>query len=395
MKLTLYLFLLLLFSFTVFGGSGCFLYSESAYYCKDVSETLAKEECDLQGCDVRLFFKSTACASLPLTESCSDVFCKSTCSTIPGRECKAGAVPFGQESVWCSKGCCSYNYGDTSGGTSGGTKACSGSFSRYSCEQMAASAGVSSYSFLATDTSCTLMCNRGLEGAVKGETHINSSSVEVSAVSKDLGKGPTSSSPSTSSSSGSGIGGSLMILVVVLLILTLGVVVMVVVRGRKQISWGQSSMRVVPGVDGVDSSLSKDTSTNSETVQGHEVPVSSVFIPNNVPLHSSSHHHSKKASTASRLHAFGDFPSSSHKPVPTSSFSKLALITSKKRTALEKLELFTKLGGASTRINSKSEAVKNAIPKSAVNTKKIYESSEKKGTKSSLDELRVMSLKKK
>mgnify|MGYP001608797448 FL=1 len=164
-RIILLIFVLFILSASVLSSAGCFLYPESSYYCKDISENLAKEECDLQGCDIRLFFKSTSCANLPISETCSKVLCKSSCSLMSARDCKAGVVPFGSEKEWCNRGCCKYG--------SGSDAVCFGSSSRYSCEMNAKTSGVSQYLFLTTNTSCTLECNRGLEDAVAGMVKSN------------------------------------------------------------------------------------------------------------------------------------------------------------------------------------------------------------------------------
>ncbi len=132
----------------------CFLYDESPYYCKDISEAAAKEECTLYGCDVNKAQSKQSCFSLSFNQSCSTITCKSTCTQTRARDCPSGAVPSGQESVWCNRGCCEYVQEDS--------RTCGAESNRYICEQKATAGG--RVIFYPTNEPCVNLCKEKLPG---------------------------------------------------------------------------------------------------------------------------------------------------------------------------------------------------------------------------------------
>ncbi len=338
-------------------ASGCFLYPESSYYCKDISEGLASEECDLQGCDMRLFFKSTSCANLPLQETCSKVLCKSTCSVMSARDCTAGAVPVGQESVWCGKGCCKYG--------SGSDQACFAASSRHFCEMNAKTAGVSQYSFLITNISCTLECNRGLSGAEVGTISLNGTVSH--GVSEKL------DTKNRDNSDSFGMGSSILVAAFIIMLLV-GIVVFVILRSKQKLS--SSKLASNQKADDVTSGDEHSNVIDSGLSRNRNA-FSGLFFDSRVDRTTprSTQHLSRKSHQASRLHAFEEF--SHHGGSKKATFDKLGTIALAKKTALEKLERFGSGSAFNPVKNSKEE-----------NLKKVSGSIKKE--KGALEELRKM-----
>ena len=91
--------------------SGCFLYSDSPFYCSDLSIEEAETECFFYDDCVleESFFLEESCNDKQLFTECKVVFCKDTCTEQLLSQCEAGPVPAGEEELWCVKGgCCQF-----------------------------------------------------------------------------------------------------------------------------------------------------------------------------------------------------------------------------------------------------------------------------------------------
>jgi hypothetical protein len=83
---------------------GCFLYEDSPLYCNAISFEEANEECSyFEECDVDSIFVEDDCNAFP---QCEQILCQSTCDYQFAGTCSGGAVPEGEEDMWCSEGCC-------------------------------------------------------------------------------------------------------------------------------------------------------------------------------------------------------------------------------------------------------------------------------------------------
>ena len=102
------LLILLLIIPTTLAVNGCFTYKNSYFYCTDLDEKSAKEECALSSnCNINTHFsKAKSCNSLLDFPQCEEVYCKDSCSYQFSGKCFSGKVPATKEKEWCSAGCC-------------------------------------------------------------------------------------------------------------------------------------------------------------------------------------------------------------------------------------------------------------------------------------------------
>ena len=107
MRWVIYLFVFFIMSLAV--SAGCFTNQNSAFYCEDVDLVQAEDECNAIGCSIDEVFFEEECSQL--TE-CDEIMCKSSCVKTKRGECLAGEIPVGEEQLWCSEGCCMFNYLD-------------------------------------------------------------------------------------------------------------------------------------------------------------------------------------------------------------------------------------------------------------------------------------------
>jgi hypothetical protein len=103
------IYLLVLLTLSIAVSAGCFTNSDSAFYCQDVAIEQAEDECEAIGCFVDEDFFEESCNQLT---QCDDIICKSSCIETKKGECLAGEIPLGEETLWCSEGCCMFNYLD-------------------------------------------------------------------------------------------------------------------------------------------------------------------------------------------------------------------------------------------------------------------------------------------
>jgi hypothetical protein len=106
------IFILLIISPFVFAESGCFLHPESAFYCSDLTLEEAAIECSFyENCKIEnSFFFEQSCSDKDTFTECRQGLCKSTCEQGLIGSCDGGIVPAGEESEWCSPGCCRFDF---------------------------------------------------------------------------------------------------------------------------------------------------------------------------------------------------------------------------------------------------------------------------------------------
>lgn len=158
MKKTILIFIALFLASFIFVYGGCFLYPESTYYCSDLSPEQAEQECTQYGCQLEtVFFSEASCGDNQLFSECTPILCKGSCTQELLGKCSSGAVPLGEEQIWCSSGgCCQFNY-------------LSGSFCSYKsskalCEIEAKNKDLQQFGFdsLISQEQCTSLCSQQL-----------------------------------------------------------------------------------------------------------------------------------------------------------------------------------------------------------------------------------------
>ncbi|HLD72481.1 MAG TPA: hypothetical protein VJA23_02765 [Candidatus Nanoarchaeia archaeon] len=109
-RILIFTVLFLISSISVY--SGCFLYPESTYYCSDLSQEQAEQECTQYSCQLEtVFFSEASCGDNQLFSECTPILCKGSCTKELLGKCSSGAVPQGEEEIWCSSGgCCQFDY---------------------------------------------------------------------------------------------------------------------------------------------------------------------------------------------------------------------------------------------------------------------------------------------
>ena len=154
---TTFIFLAVFFLLTVFSASaqeGCFLLPESSSYCQSLSAPSAGDECSFfPSCILEnVFHPGESCAQFP---ECREILCKSSCTPQLAGKCPAGPVLPGEESQWCSPGCCQYS---SSGGISCGPVA-----TKWECETGARHQGTAQYRFASlSEPECVSLCQQNV-----------------------------------------------------------------------------------------------------------------------------------------------------------------------------------------------------------------------------------------
>ncbi|MBI2573284.1 hypothetical protein HYV86_05465 [Candidatus Woesearchaeota archaeon] len=92
-----------------YAATGCFLESESAYYCQDLDETQAQQECEgIESCNLNdVFSPDSPCKS---KSQCERILCKTTCTELFADQCSSGAIIESEQNAWCTPGCCRIHY---------------------------------------------------------------------------------------------------------------------------------------------------------------------------------------------------------------------------------------------------------------------------------------------
>lgn len=111
-KKSIFFLLILLVVSLVSAEEGCYLHKESMFYCFDLEREEALGNCMIyEDCEFKeVFFSTRSCGDLRIFPECREVFCKSTCDYEPLGKCLGGEVLAGQEPIWCSPGCCRFEY---------------------------------------------------------------------------------------------------------------------------------------------------------------------------------------------------------------------------------------------------------------------------------------------
>ncbi len=156
MKKTILIFTVLFLISFIPVYAGCFLYPESTYYCSDLSPEQAEQECTQYGCQLEaVFFSEASCGDSKVFSECTPILCKGSCTQELLGKCSSGAVPQGEEEIWCSSGgCCQFDY-------------LSGSYCNYKsskalCEIEAKNKDVQQFGFdsLISQEQCTSLCSQ-------------------------------------------------------------------------------------------------------------------------------------------------------------------------------------------------------------------------------------------
>ncbi len=154
-------FLLVLVSW-VWAEEGCYLYEESMLYCFDLEREDALEECmGYEDCRLEnVFFEGKSCEDLISFPECDEVFCKSSCDYEFLGKCLGGAVLEGEEYIWCSAGCCRFEYYER--------EFCGFRESKWLCEMEAKNKEAGEFSFdpAINKEECEHICS---EAAILGE----------------------------------------------------------------------------------------------------------------------------------------------------------------------------------------------------------------------------------
>lgn len=102
--------MLFLISISVcYASTGCFLSTDSDYYCQELSNEQAEKECNrIDECDVNYQYREGQnCNNL---EECKTILCQSTCEYTFAGLCAYEKIPEGEEEEWCNEGCCRFSH---------------------------------------------------------------------------------------------------------------------------------------------------------------------------------------------------------------------------------------------------------------------------------------------
>lgn len=155
-NLTLMLVVLLAASL-VSAEEGCYIYKESALYCFDLGREDALGDCSIYGGCMfeKIFFEGKSCSNLDMFLECEEILCKSTCDYETRGNCWAGEVPAGEEQVWCSSGCCRFEYYKE--------EFCEFKKNKWLCEIEAKNKDIKQFKFEAMDEKeCREICSKAL-----------------------------------------------------------------------------------------------------------------------------------------------------------------------------------------------------------------------------------------
>ncbi|MEK6938871.1 MAG: hypothetical protein AABX04_07565 [Nanoarchaeota archaeon] len=114
-KIILLLWTSFIFSFILVSAqTGCFIYSDSAFYCTDMETEQAQQECFFYSdCGLEKHFSTEDnCQNLNEFPFCKKVWCKSTCREEFLGKCSAGSFDLSEKEQWCSPGCCQFKYSE-------------------------------------------------------------------------------------------------------------------------------------------------------------------------------------------------------------------------------------------------------------------------------------------
>ena len=109
MKKIIFIIIALLTFQLVLAAQGCFLNKDSPLYCQTINQIEAEEECTIiEECNLTDdFVLNQDCSN---NNKCKKIFCKSSCTEKFKKDCPAGEISKDEMLVWCSSGCCRFNY---------------------------------------------------------------------------------------------------------------------------------------------------------------------------------------------------------------------------------------------------------------------------------------------
>ncbi len=103
-SLIIILILVFIFPFSSLASTGCFLHPDSSYFCQEITEEQAEEECAFFQCNPKEQFQSNNfCLG---QEACQKILCKTTCREEYAGRCSSGKA----EPSDCTPGCCQFDY---------------------------------------------------------------------------------------------------------------------------------------------------------------------------------------------------------------------------------------------------------------------------------------------
>jgi len=170
MKKVIITLLALLIVPLVLAQNGCFLNGESDLYCKPISFEESKEECLLlDNCNLQTDFNDQPCDQL---SQCKKILCKSSCNERYRKDCPAGEIPKTDKLLWCSPGCCQFNYLDQN--------FCDYKEKKWLCQVEAINKHASKLNFnnKLSQTKCQTVCGQDLETRKKHFTSLSSEPVK-------------------------------------------------------------------------------------------------------------------------------------------------------------------------------------------------------------------------
>jgi hypothetical protein len=151
------LFLLALLIPIAYAQIGCFTHVNSPFYCSDLDAIQAQQECSIyEDCILEQnFFPDQTCIDVISFPECSYVNCKSSCQPEISGLCLAGEIPAGEETQWCSPGCCMFPYY--------GGDYCEYQANKWLCENDAQNKGASNLAYFTefSEEQCTASCSTG------------------------------------------------------------------------------------------------------------------------------------------------------------------------------------------------------------------------------------------
>lgn len=233
-KRSIVLLIVLLLIPTVMAESGCFTHKESSLYCKTISRAEAQEECFLlEDCLLTYVFSPLKICADSIAE-CKQVLCKSSCTTKVAGKCREGIVPSGEESDWCSAGCCLFEYA--------GKEVCTSMQNKWLCEVEAQNREALDYSFSSgvSELGCTAICSKS-----KAQKELLSLPVEEITPKKPVVKTP----PEEEKPAEVTTEGSSSLILVWLVILIIGAIVVYYLFKKKIIDFSALFSRAPPTED--------------------------------------------------------------------------------------------------------------------------------------------------
>ncbi len=141
-----------LFSLSTLAATGCFLWEESPYFCQEINDKVAVQQCLREdGCVLSdNFFSDVSCNTL---SECKPILCKATCSIELRGSCGSGSLKETEKDLWCKPGCCTFTIADA--------RSCQPTSTKGLCELAARNKGAPTYLFTSSldSSQCQQACS--------------------------------------------------------------------------------------------------------------------------------------------------------------------------------------------------------------------------------------------